>query len=180
MKYVPETAKLKADGRNYDILDQIVAAINASSASQDPRCPEYEFLQLMATSDATYINVFTQRVDNYLEKVKARFSGTNADAASAIQEYMALADSKRRIYRGRENEKDPGEYDGLGGLNEFLLTLPIATNELPLTRMLEDGTVTVMESADVDYFKKKMAQRKIAMQKYAKTYGVCPVDRRIG
>jgi hypothetical protein len=179
MKYVPETSRLKADGRQYDILDQVVAAINASPASQDPTSPEYELLQLLATPDDTYVNIFTQRVDTYLNKVRDRFSGDSADPASAIQEYMALADSGRRIYRGRENEKDPGEYDGLGGLNEFLLTLPIATNELPLTSMLEDGTVTVMKPTHVEYFKKKMAQKKIAMHKYAKTFGVCPVDRRI-
>ncbi|PPQ95705.1 hypothetical protein CVT25_000784 [Psilocybe cyanescens] len=170
MQYVPENAALKADGKTYDVLDQLVDNLNASSASKDPKAAEFELLQLLATPDNTYIDVFTDRVNAYLEKVDNRLNNEASIKMAAVEEYMVLADGRRRLYRGRENEKESS------GLNEFMLTLPMADRVLPLSRMMEDATVTVMDPEEIAYFSRKNRERMHALAMYTNSPGLggCP------
>ncbi|KAH9477674.1 hypothetical protein JR316_0009900 [Psilocybe cubensis] len=152
MQYVPHDATLKADGKIYDVLDQFLTNLHASPASKEPESAEFELLELLATPDASYAKEFTARVNTYLKKVEERMNSEVAIKISAVEEYMALADGRRRLYRGRENEKESS------GLNEFLLTLPMADKTLPLTRMMEDGTVTVMSPEEIEFSARRIGK----------------------
>jgi hypothetical protein len=154
MDYVPATANLKADGKTYDVLDQMMKSLSSSPASKDPKSPEYELLQLLNTPDADYVQTFTKRVNAYLRKVSDRL--THADTqATAVGEYMVLAEGRRKLYKGREDMKPDGP-----GLDEFALTLPSAMKwPLPLTQMTESGDVVAMPEASVDLFRKLNEKR---------------------
>ncbi|KAH9477703.1 hypothetical protein JR316_0009929 [Psilocybe cubensis] len=171
MQYVPHNASLKEDGKTYDAYDQFLANLKASPASKDPKSAEFELLQLLDTPDESYVEIFTKRVNAYLEKVAERMNSEANIKVSAVQEYMTLADGRRRLYRGRENQKESA------GLNEFLLTLPIMDQALPLIRMMEDGTVTDMDTAEIAFFSKKNQEKIHALDMcYASAPGLggCP------
>ncbi|KAH8105193.1 hypothetical protein BXZ70DRAFT_510162 [Cristinia sonorae] len=150
MKYVPKSAKFNPTTRAYNILDQFVANVRASPAASDPTSAESEILQLLATPDDTYIPLFTARVNTYLARVAARLNPRDSDVQSALDDYMVLAEGRRRIYRGREDAKPGGS-----GLNEFTLTLPRTQKDVPYTRMREDAHVEVMSAEDVAKYMRK-------------------------
>lgn len=141
MKYVPESAKFDTSTKTYDVIDQFTANVRASPEASDPASPEYEVLQLLATPDDKYTTEFTDRVNNYLKCVASRFTTDLATKQAAIDEYMLLAEGRRRLFKGFEESKPDGV-----GLDEFRLTLPIATKPVPfvLTNMKETGDVEVM------------------------------------
>ncbi|KAF5378430.1 hypothetical protein D9757_011156 [Collybiopsis confluens] len=160
MKYLPETATFNSQTSSYNVIDQFISKVRASAQASNPSSAEYEILNLLNTPDGTYIGIFTKRINDYLGKVHARLQpGAGGGVQSALEDYMILAESRRKIYRGREDAKPGGS-----GLNEFVMTLPRAGKEVPYTRMKEDGHIEVMPAGDVERFLRKKPSA-----------GTCPV-----
>jgi len=149
MKYVPKTAKFDPATLTYNVIDQFITNVRASAAASDPYSAEFEILQLLATPNDTYEGDFTKRVNTYLALVAARLQ-SGVDGQSALDDYMVVAEGRRKIYRGREDAKPGGS-----GLNEFVMTLPRAETEVPYKRMKEDAHVEEMPAEDVNQFMKK-------------------------
>ena len=149
MKYVPKTANFDPVTSTFNVIDQFITNVHASAAASDPSSAEFEILQLLATPNDTYIQVFTERVNAYLARVAARLQ-SGVDAQSALDDYMVLAEGRRKIYRGREDAKPGGS-----GLNEFVMTLPRAEKEVPYKRMKEDAHIEEMPAEDVDKLMKR-------------------------
>jgi len=160
IKYLPSSAKLNVETNTYDVADQLIANLEASTASKDPKSPEAELLSLLNTPDDTWISTFTDWVNKYAGLVSGRLG-----AQDGVEDDMALADGRRRMYQGRVDKK-PGDQitPPIGetpaeakkprgsGLNEFTLTLPTALVEVLFTRMREDGYTEVMPKEDQEYF----------------------------
>ncbi|QRV77701.1 hypothetical protein RhiJN_05716 [Ceratobasidium sp. AG-Ba] len=165
MQYLPETASFNPATSSYDLLDQFIANVNASSSSHDQESPEYEILQLLNTPDSEWNQKFTDRINAYLDRVVARLNNPEDHGQAAIDEYMVLAEGRRRLYRGREDSKPDGS-----GLNEFMLTLPSAASPdpFPITKMTETGDVVVMPEDEIVFLETRGGMRaKRAMR-------VCP------
>ncbi|KAF9058850.1 hypothetical protein BDP27DRAFT_1504065 [Rhodocollybia butyracea] len=126
MEYVPESAQFDSNTKSYNVIEQFTANVRASSNASDTTSPEYEVLKLLDTPDDTYVEVFTKQ--------------------AAVDEYMLLAEGRRRLFKGFEDSKPDGV-----GLDEFRLTLPIAVQpaEFPLTHMTEEGDVVIMPPEEV-------------------------------
>ncbi|CAE6478578.1 unnamed protein product [Rhizoctonia solani] len=143
MKYVPERATFDPDTRSYNVLQQFIENVKKSPESVDPKSVEHEILQLLATPDDEYEAQFTSRINAYIARVRQRVNDTDKEkAGAAVEEYMTLAEGRRRTYRRRESQVPNGS-----GLDEFLLTLPIAArpDPFPITEMTEAGEVRVKE-----------------------------------
>jgi hypothetical protein len=166
-KYVPDNAAFDSTTKTYNVLDQFTASVLASPSSSDPSSPEFEILQLLATPDDAYVETFTNRINAYLAAVNARVA---SNMQAATDDYMVLAEGRRRLYKGREDQKPDGS-----GLNEFQLTLPMAMKPepFPITRMTESGDVEVMPEAHVAKFMKLAKSR-------GDSAGGCPVLQRKG
>ncbi|KAJ6564431.1 hypothetical protein B0H19DRAFT_1233344 [Mycena capillaripes] len=145
MKYVPESAQFDASTKTYNVIEQFIANVRASPPASDSTSPEYEVLQLLATPDDTYTKEFTDRMNNYLARVAARFSPNLTATQEAIDEYMLLAEIRRQLFKGFEYSKPDGV-----GLDEFRLTLPIAAKPDPfvLANMTGTGDVEVMSEKE--------------------------------
>jgi hypothetical protein len=141
MEYVPESAQFDTNTKSYDVIQQFTANVRASSDARDPRSPEFEVLELLDIPDDRYVELFTKRVNDYLQNIANRFSTGDVAKQAAVDEYMLLAEGRRRLFKGFEDSKPDGV-----GLDEFRLTLPIAVQpaELPLTQMTEAGDVEIM------------------------------------
>jgi len=162
MKYVPETASLNATTNTYDVVDQLIANLLASLASQIHGTPEMELLSLLETPDGSWEVTFTDHVNAYAEKTAARIA-----TKQGVEDYMALAEGRRQMFQGREEDK-PGT-----GLNEFDLTLPTALAHVPWTKMTEEGDVVDMGSDAREYFRKANLARKHALERYTNAPGCC-------
>ncbi|KAF9459657.1 hypothetical protein BDZ94DRAFT_997973 [Collybia nuda] len=141
MKYVPDSAQFNTSTKTYNVIEQFTANVSASPDASDPASPEYEVLHLLNTPDDKYVTEFTGRVNTYLNNVALRFATSDIARQEAIDEYMLLAEGRRRLFKGFEDSKPDG-----AGLDEFRLTLPIAVQPNPfvLTNMKENGEVQVM------------------------------------
>jgi len=144
LKYLPESATLDKNN-TYDVLPQFISNVKASSESADERTPEYEILRLLNEPDDTWAETFTKRVNDYLGRVHARLRGDGR--AEATEDYMILAEGRRRLYRHWENSKPNGR-----GLDRFRMTLPIAArpDDFPLYEMRETGDTVLVQPAECD------------------------------
>jgi len=154
-RYVPDsTNKLTVGGSDrsvqYDLLDTMIAGMKKAIVS-DPDGKqteaEKEFLHLIETPDNTWESDFKKTVGDYMAKVIDRLNPKVGDGSAAVQEYLVLAESRRRLYRSREAEK------GRRGLDEFALTLPYSLNEKLFKtwyRMTETGDVVPVPESDVE------------------------------
>ena len=108
MKYLPQSATVSkstdSNGKDlyvYNVLEQFVGNLRASSATGDPSSAEFEMLQLLnQTSDKGYMGLFTARVNKYLGFIEDRLKG---DKQAAMDDFALLAEGRRRLYRGRED-----------------------------------------------------------------------------
>lgn len=148
LRYVPDTGADFVTGTT-TLMDSILAAVQASAASKDPKSAEYEFLQNVSTPDSE----LAARVVSYMAKVRAR-----AETQEGIDDYMLLAESRRRIFRPYPSSDSPDT----NPLSEFAKTLPYATN-IPqvwnFVEMTEDAQVRVLDALGQNYMKKKIAEK---------------------
>lgn len=134
MGYVPQTTNY--DGKNYDLDSNFIANVKKSPHASEPNSPEHQFLQLL---DKTLPD-FQQMIRDYLTAVANRIKN---DPVPALQDYLLLAESRRRIYRPLP-------------LDEFGYSLPFAT-KIPFTpgkglrEMTSAGTTQVMEQRGQDF-----------------------------
>ncbi|KAL0066173.1 hypothetical protein AAF712_006798 [Marasmius tenuissimus] len=145
MQYIPDKAMYDEQTQIYDVLPNFVANVKASSASKVTGSPEHQILELLEVGDQDWETVFTERVNKYLDAVKTRLSDKTdvTRATAAVQEYMVLAEGRRRLYKGWEHAKPDGS-----GLDEFRMTLPIAArpDPFPFSEMTETGDVVTVSS----------------------------------
>ncbi|KAK4158963.1 hypothetical protein QBC43DRAFT_348297 [Cladorrhinum sp. PSN259] len=134
MQYVPQTTNF--NGKSYDLEQNFIANVKKSSKAGEPDAPESQFLQLL---DKT-LEDFQQMIRDYLAAVANRI---NNDPVPALQDYLSLAESRRRIYRPLP-------------LDEFGYTLPFAT-KMPFTpgkdllEMTQLGTIQIMDQRGQDF-----------------------------
>ncbi|KAF9022411.1 hypothetical protein BDZ89DRAFT_1196078 [Hymenopellis radicata] len=145
MKYVPASATLIPATNTYNVLEQIVSSLQASDASQETTSPESELLGLLNTPDNAWEKVFTDRINAYADRVLKRLT-----TQDGVDDYMVLAEGRRMIYQGREDEKPSG------GLNEFHTTLPVALKSVPWSEMQEDGRTCAMSSTSKKWFSRRI------------------------
>ncbi|KAH8144489.1 uncharacterized protein LAJ45_11500 [Morchella importuna] len=148
LKYVPATSTVTSAGA-YTLGDSFRASIAASPAAEDPCSSESEFLHNLTLSDTE----FASRIVAYMDKVAERLR-----TPAGVEDYMHLAESRRRIFRPYPGSKSPTA----SPLSEFLMTLPYATaipQDWKPVEMTEDGQVSVMAEESQDYVKRKIAER---------------------
>ncbi|KAJ7084935.1 hypothetical protein C8R44DRAFT_894045 [Mycena epipterygia] len=177
MKYLPNKVIFDVKTKTYNVLPQFMSNVRASPASAVEGTPEYEIIQLLNEPDDTWVDAFTTRVNNYLEKVHARLHGDGK--AEAAEDYMILAEGRRRLYKDWESAKP----DGIG-LDEFRMTLPIAAqpDPFPLCEMTESGEVVVVSQAKLceivvhrrSLTSKTQSSSKHDHRRFAQSTGGCP------
>ncbi|RYP06965.1 hypothetical protein DL765_009293 [Monosporascus sp. GIB2] len=134
MGYVPQTTNF--NGKSYDLDPNFIANVKKSPKASEPDSPEYQFLQLLNKT----LQDFQQMIRDYLTAVANRIKN---DPVQALQDYLSLAESRRRIYRPLP-------------LDEFGYTLPFAT-KIPFTpgkgllEMTPQGTIQVMDQRGQDF-----------------------------
>jgi hypothetical protein len=134
MGYVPQTTNF--NGESYDLEPNFIANVKKSPKASEPESPEYQFLQLLNKT----LGDFQQMIGDYLSAVANRVKN---DPVNALQDYLLLAESRRRIYRPLP-------------LDEFGYTLPFATKVdftpgKGLLEMTPQGTIQVMDQRGQDF-----------------------------
>ncbi|WP_051806531.1 hypothetical protein [Streptomyces sp. NRRL F-2747] len=123
MRYVPTTPTKAAE-----LGDKVARAILDAARTRDlpADSPEARFVAHWQVPEDAWPSVLGQRVDAYLRKVTQR-----AQTASGFDDYVRLAESRRRQFRRMK-------------LHEFELTMPVTNIPpgAPPLAMREDGTVT--------------------------------------
>jgi hypothetical protein len=134
MGYVPQTTNF--DGKSYDLEPKFIANVQKSPRASESDSPEYQFLQLLNKT----VEDFQQMIRDYLTAVTNRIQSA---PVQALQDYLSLAESRRRIYRPLP-------------LDEFGYSLPFAT-KIPFTpgkgllEMTPQGTIKVMDQRGQDF-----------------------------
>ncbi|KAK3941640.1 hypothetical protein QBC46DRAFT_363211 [Diplogelasinospora grovesii] len=135
MKYVPRDTELNEKDQRYDLEARFIANVEKSSNVQSKTVdsPEYQFLQLLKRS-------LTQHQDDVTAYIEAINKRMTEEPEQALQDYLALAESRRRIYRPLP-------------LDEFGFTLPFARNtklDTPLREMTKEGRIQNVPKLGVD------------------------------
>ncbi|KAJ4320190.1 hypothetical protein N0V84_005975 [Fusarium piperis] len=129
MQYVP--LETKFDGQQYDLDACFVDKVKNSPYAKLQDTPEYEFLQLLDTKLETH----QESIRAYFKAVKARMK---KDPVAALEDYLTLAESRRRIYR-------PLPLDEFGPTMPFALKYPDVNVPMYL-EMAPDGTLRKIPS----------------------------------
>lgn len=134
MQYVPQTTTL--EGNEYDLENNFIQNVRNSTFFrwQDKDSPEYQFIQLLDVDATTH----QANIAKYFEAVKTRFSTSPVEA---LQDNLALAESRRRIYR-------PLPLDEFGYSIPYALKIP---QDTPSKEMKADGTLADMPRRGVDF-----------------------------
>ena len=144
MQYVPQESSY-TNGQ-YDLSKKFREQIVQSAAAKDPTSPEAEYLSSLNTGD-DFLDVFAAR---------------RMQTPEGVEDYMRLAESRRRMFRPHPGSDGPGTHS----LSEFKMTLPfarnIAANE-PWLEMMEDATVRKMDDQGQEYDKKKLEALQLKM-----------------
>ncbi|EAQ84601.1 hypothetical protein CHGG_08615 [Chaetomium globosum CBS 148.51] len=134
MGYVPQTTSY--NGEKYDLEANFIANVIKSPYASKLDSSEYQFLQLLNKT----LPDFQQMIRDYLTAIANRIKN---EPVQALQDYLKLAESRRRIYRPLP-------------LDEFGYSLPFAT-KVPFTpgkdllEMTPQGTIQVMDQRGQDF-----------------------------
>jgi hypothetical protein len=134
MGYVPQTTNF--DGKSYDLETNFIANVEKSPKASETDSPEYEFLQLLKKA----LPEFQQMIRDYLTAVANRIKN---DPVPALQDYLSLAESRRRIYR-------PLPLDEFGYSLPFAINIPFTPGK-GLLEMTPQGTIQVMPQRGMDF-----------------------------
>jgi hypothetical protein len=134
MQYVP--ANTKFTGQGYDLESRFIQNVRDSSYVKDKVAvsPEYQFIQLLEVGLETHkqkITVYFNTIQNRMQK----------EPAQALQDYLTLAESRRRIFRPLP-------------LDEFGSSMPYALNIPPnaaFVEMTATGQIQPMPKRGVDF-----------------------------
>ena len=137
MQYVPRNANYDSTTKSYDLEFNFIQNVRNSSYVQAAveDSPEYQFIQLLS------VNLQTNQgnIQAYFNSIQQRIQ---MQPVQALQDYMALAESRRRIYRPLP-------------LDEFGYSMPYALNiapDAPLVEMTATGTIQPIASRGVNFF----------------------------
>lgn len=138
LQYAPAIGNLKASGTSYDVEEKWIANLRAAIHASMPGEPEYEFLALYDHDDAG--ETLRTRFNAYVKAVRK-----HAATRQGIEDYLELAEAKRRIYRPLP-------------LDEFGLTLPYAvqgqgSRSIPPLEMNLNGQVVTMPDRGTRFFR---------------------------
>ncbi|RSL99875.1 hypothetical protein CDV31_012009 [Fusarium ambrosium] len=108
MQYVPLDTRF--DGKQYDLDARFIEKVKGSPNAKITDTPEYEFLQLLNAKPETH----QKAILAYFEAIQARMK---KDPVGTLEDYLTLAESRRRIYR-------PLPLDEFGPTMPFALKYP--------------------------------------------------------
>ncbi|KAJ4249598.1 hypothetical protein NW757_007623 [Fusarium falciforme] len=129
MQYVP--LETTFDGTEYNLDARFVEKVRNSPNAKLEDTPEYDFLQLLGTTLETH----QKTIRAYFDAVQARL---DEDPVRALEDYLTLAESRRRIYR-------PLPLDEFGPTMPFALKYPDANVPMYL-EMKPDATIREIPS----------------------------------
>ena len=138
MQYLPQTTTLtqSTSSSTYDLEQQLLNAVRKSSFVTDAASPEYRFLQLYDSPPGDFQKIFS----NYFSKIQKRLK-----TLDGIQDYLMLAESRRRTYR-------PLPLDEFGAQLPYALSLD---REWSRVEMTSDGTITAIPQRGLDFLDKR-------------------------
>ncbi|KAI8660255.1 Tyrosinase-Cu-bd domain-containing protein [Fusarium keratoplasticum] len=129
MQYVP--LETTFDGKEYDLDARFVEKVRNSPNAKLEDTPEYEFLQLLETKLETH----QKTIVAYFDAIQARIK---SEPVAALEDYLTLAESRRRIYR-------PLPLDEFGPTMPFSLKYPDVNVPMYL-EMKPDATIREIPS----------------------------------
>jgi hypothetical protein len=137
MQYVPQTTSFIDKDGVYDLESRFIDNVKKSPfvMANIADSPEYQFIQLLKID----ITVHQKKVTAYFDAIQKRMKD---DPIKALEDYLSLAESRRRIYRPLP-------------LNEFGSSLPYALGipyDNPHLEMTADGNVQPMPQRGLDFF----------------------------
>jgi len=124
MRYIPSQARRGPAG-GYDLHVGIVANIEKSAGARESESPEFEFLHYLHQKELSSYCV--KLLQEYTQNITK-----NLQISARVQDYLLLAESRRRIFRPPPITSRPQH-----SLAEFPMTLPYACKIKPGDRLFE-------------------------------------------
>ena len=123
MRYVPSTARFVGQTTNFGVaFTKIVREISEQPDKTDS--PEAEYIKWIDITE-DFNGAVIETLGDYIRSINKKIKSQKA--AQWVQEYLKVAESKRRIFKPPPRSKRPAH-----PLAEFPMTLPYAT------RMVDD------------------------------------------
>lgn len=154
LQYAPTEAYPSGDPEApYTFGTVFLDAIKASPEAQNPSSPEWEYIRNLEYPDP--YPIFAGRISAYLQKLSDRLTHS---AVEAVEDYLKLAESRRRLFRPYPSSCDPSS----NPLNEFQMTLPYVramAQDHEYLEMRQDATIGAISPEGHQFLKDKLRER---------------------
>lgn len=138
MQYIPQETTLDKTSQVYDLEARFLAHVNCSPwvTGKIIDSPEYQLVQLLNTP----LHQHQMVINTYFDAIQVQMK---SDPNTALEDYLRLAESRRRVYRPLP-------------LDEFDSTLPYATKmsfDAPFVEITNKGEVQTMSARGQKFLK---------------------------